>query len=502
VANSTPHLPTITLKPSGADDTARITTALTTLSNTGGVLQLAAGTFSVSATIKAPVGVQIIGAGASSTFVHWTNASPPWCLIQGTYNFAIENLTIESVAYGCGIVSSLTGSLRGHIHIIGVNMVRVGTPSTASAIYYDNLPNGTSVVSGGKADALQLAGNDIVIAHCNISASARPLFLENATNAWIRDNVFQTYAQGWYCLSGSDGVIFENNTINGATSVTSNWGGGGGINTLSGGSCSKDVYFANNILENFLSGNGEAMTTDGFGGTYYGEISGVKELGTTGTLAKDVVAGAPNPVGCGLFVLTGTAQGEMRQVTSVSGQSVTVASPFNPAPDDGSLVVITPLQANYLIIGNKISNTGTAIQFYGASYNCVVVDNQCKDAGPSSNSAQYYGGEQPSWYIEWLNNTFSGRQTSYSYSVNAPCLSVYTNPQPADKPGALSLGTVFRGNLQSGATRLVISTEMGTNFPNYPFLQDVIVEQNTIPTGQLYVQSRTYGIFLGKNTFH
>ena len=83
-----------------------------------------------------------------------------------------------------------------------------------------------------------------VVSGCDVYGSGRCLYLKGARGTWIHDNHFANGRWGWYCISGSDGLIFENNDITGADLMST----GGGLNCLDGSNYSQNVYFARNRM--------------------------------------------------------------------------------------------------------------------------------------------------------------------------------------------------------------------------------------------------------------
>ena len=88
---------------------------------------------------------------------------------------------------------------------------------------------------------------------------------------------------------------------------------------------------------------------------------------------------------------------------------MTLEQPFAIAPGPDTVATIMPLQENYLLIGNKISDTGIAIQLFGIAINDIIAENSSTRGGGFRNWAlNYEGGVQPSWYVQYFDNELAG----------------------------------------------------------------------------------------------
>ena len=88
---------------------------------------------------------------------------------------------------------------------------------------------------------------------------------------------------------------------------------------------------------------------------------------------------------------------------------MTLEQPFAIAPGPDTVAAIMPLQENYLLIGNKISDTGIAIQLFGIAINDIIAENSSIRGGGFRNWAlNYEGGVQPSWYVQYFDNELAG----------------------------------------------------------------------------------------------
>ena len=467
------------------DDTAAVQSALDKAGAAGGgIVFLPRGRYRLSDTLKLPRFTVLRGEAARESALFWPDTTtPPEALLLGTNSFAIENLTIYA-------------SMAKHI-IVGdqgltpdagnVRLWRVRTRVDAyrghlEAAEVDKRFRDTLRIVGG--DTVRLGGPNLRITQCDLYGSGRALYLSRASNAVIRGNAFYNGRHGWYCISGSDGLIFEDNTITGADLMST----GGGLNCLDGSSYSQNVYYARNTLGLMHGWDREAMTSDAGGGLYYGPIS--KAEGTALTLPEAPKSGR-NWAGAAVFVFNGKGWTQMRRVVKVEGDTVTIDRPWDVAPDATSLIGITMLQRHYILDGNDFSDAGIAIQFYGTSLEHIVSGNTCARAGGYQGIGKPYGGyqlppdknpcHQPSWFCQFVGNEIT-EGSIYRSGANNSILSgdsvigVFGWPLTKDWPWPYNVGSVVKRNTLDNNARI----HVGGNANDKPVASDAVIEYNTI----------------------
>jgi len=468
------------------DDTGAIQAALDKAGAAGGgVVLLPRGRYQVTAGLMMPRFVTLRGEATNLTALFWPDmASPPEALIQGTNSFALENLTL----YASMAKHIIVGDLGDKPDAGQVRLWRVRTRVDAyrghlSADETDKRHRALAKLSGG--DSVRLGGDDLHIEECDLYGSGRALFLSRVRNGFVRRNALYNGRHGWYCISGSDGLIFEDNTITGADLMAT----GGGLNCLDGSSYSQDVYYARNRLSLMHGWDREAMTSDAGGGLYYGTIA--KAEGTALTLPETPKVGGKTWAGAGVFVFSGKGWSQYRRIVKVEGDTITVDRPWDVAPDATSLVGITMLQRHYILAGNSFSDAGIAIQFYGSSLEHIVAGNTCARAGGYQGIGKAYGGyqlppdknpcHQPSWFCQYVGNEIT-EGSIYRSGANNSILSgdsvigVFGWPLTRDWPWPYNVGSVVRGNRLENNARI----QIGGNGNDQPSVSDAIVEGNTI----------------------
>ena len=492
----------------GRDDTEAFNSALAAAEkNGGGVVFVPRGRYQITGMLKLPRFTVLRGESADQTALFWPDmATPPEALIQGTNSFALENLTI----YASKCRHVIVGDLGDKPDSGNVRLWRVRTRVDA---YRDHLtPEETDEryrdllrISGGAS--VRLGGDNIVIAQCDFYGSGMALYLSRTRNGVVRGNAFYNGRGGWYEIAGSDGLIFEDNTITGADLAAT----GGGLDCLDGSSYSQNVYFSRNKLELMHGWDREAMTSDAGGGLYYGPIAGAE--GVTLTLPEAPKMGGRNWAGAAVFVFKGKGWTQVRRVVKVDGDRITVDRPWDVPPDSTSLVGITMMQRHYILADNAFSDAGIAIQFYGTSLEHIVSGNTCARAGGYQGIGKPYGGyqlppdknpcHQPCWFCQYVNNTIT-EGSIYRSGANNSILSgdsvigIYGWPLTKDWPWPYNVGSVVRGNLLDNNARLHVGGCSNDN----PSVSDAVLEFNTIRNADeaIRLDRAVRGILVRANT--
>ncbi|MBU0607736.1 MAG: right-handed parallel beta-helix repeat-containing protein [Armatimonadetes bacterium] len=468
------------------DDTGSIQDALNKAGAAGGgVVLLPRGRYQITAGLTMPRFVTLRGVATDQTALFWPDmATPPEALIQGTNSFALENLTLYASMAKHIIVGDLGDKPEsGNVRLVGVRTRVDAYRGHLSADEADKRLRELGKISGG--DSVRLGGDNLRIENCDLYGSGRALFLSRTCNGIVRGNALYNGRHGWYCISGSDGLVFENNTITGADLMAT----GGGLNCLDGSSYSQNVYYAHNTLRLMHGWDREAMTSDAGGGLYYGPIA--QATGATLTLPEALNPGRRNWAGAAVFIFSGKGWSQYRRVAKVEGDTVTVDRPWDVPPDATSLVGITMLQRHYILDGNSFSDAGIAVQFYGSSLEHIVAGNTCARAGGYQGIGKAYGGyqlppdknpcHQPSWFCQYVDNEIA-EGAIYRSGANNSILSgdsvigVFGWPLTRDWPWPYNVGSVVRGNRLDNNARI----HVGGNGNDKPTVSDVVVENNTV----------------------
>jgi hypothetical protein len=457
----------------------------------GGIVYLPHGRYLVSATIAVPAHVRLKGERTDLVNLVWPDFSdPPDVLIKGKSDFSVEDLTIYASNHRHVISGGFTEGLpqAAPVSNIAIRRVRV----RASAFRGLMEPEATFKrmtemqhrfpYSSGP-DSIRLSGDNIEVTDCDVLGSGRSLYLFQASNAIISGNILNNGRYGWYSITGSRQVIFENNVVSAADLQ----GTGGGINTLSESvTASENIFMTRNTFKGIYGWDREALTADGPGGYYFGHAR---------TIAPDRLAlldGAgvsrrSNWVGAVAMVVNGRGAGQFARVTAAPEtmsaapeMSVALDRTLQVSLDATSLITITQMQQNYLIIDNQFEDAGVAAQSFGIALNHVFAGNRSTRTGGFYVIGLQYDHFQPSWQVQLLDNRIIEGNV---YRAHREALSeeaaigVRAN-QTEIKAGAPPLvrAVIVRGNrLEQDAHVEVLGFSAAS-----PGVRDVVVEDNTI----------------------
>lgn len=486
-----------------ADDTPAVQKALDAAGRDGGVVYFPRGRYQMTGAVTIPRGVRLRGERRDWVSVFWPDMdAPPEALLRGSNHFGLEKLTLYASNYRHFIAGDLEPGAAGEPGDVRIDQVTIRAvryrghlkPEQIDQRYREAL----KVASG---DTLRLGGADIVITDSDIYGSGRALYLKQPRGAYVARNHFYNGRNGWYSLSGVDGLIFEDNEITGADLAAT----GGGINTLGGLPYSQNVYFARNTLSLMHGWDREAMTSDGPGGYYYGNVqkAGAQALTLAGAPAER--AGPPQRWrGAGVFVLSGRGMGQFAQVRDVQGATVEMDRPWQVAPDATSVLTIAPIQQNYLFIDNTFTDAGVALQYYGTSVNHVAAGNKSTRTGGFLNIGTWYHHYQPTWYCQFLGNeilegnVYRGGPNNATLSGEAVIGTRGLQRAPNTAP--LALASILRGNHLHSNAHLEVN---GGNDRAAPGVRDVIVENNRVENAQvgLAISAGVTGLWAGGNQY-
>jgi len=471
------------------DDTAAILAALAKAEqNGGGVVFFPRGRYAVSDALTIPRHTVLRGASCESVCLAWPDlAAPPTALVQGTNSFAIEELTLYANNYRHVIVGDLgdqpeAGNVRLHHVRVRANIYR-GHPTPEQV---DERFRASLRLSTGGGDTVRLGGANVQITDCDLYGSGRVMFLSRVRGGRVSGNKLYNGRWGWYCISGSDGLVFENNELIGADLMST----GGGLNCLDGSAYSQNVFFAHNQLRRMHGWDREAMTSDAGGEAYFGKI-----LSADGT--KLTLAGEPNWrnkdwTGAGVFVLAGKGAGQYRRIASCEGTTVQVDRPWAVSPDAGSDICMTMFHCHYILLDNEFTDTG-AMQFYGTSIECLVAENRGARMQGFRGLGLWYHGYQPSWFCQFLDNQIL-EGNYYHWSSATEAILEVLGAKHGPYEGPLNRGAVLRRNTLHNNAQIRVT---GT-------CADAIVEGNRVENAQqaIFVSRDTTRVLVRGNSFH
>ncbi|MCK1573660.1 glycosyl hydrolase family 28-related protein [Bradyrhizobium sp. 174] len=484
------------------DDTESLKAAIYALDQRGGgTVMLPRGQYRLSQALTIPPRTTLRGEDRSLVRLVWSEfATPPYALIEGSTDFAIEDLTIFAGNHGHVISGGfLPASDDSEADARNITLRRI---TVRASMYRGHLtPEQTTErfvaalkFSSGGPDTVRLSGENLTIEDCDLYGSGRSLFLREPHGAYIRGNKFYNGRWGWYSISGADGVIFERNEVIGADLQST----GGGVNTLHRVTqFSQNVAFLRNHFEMIQGWDREAMTSDGPRGCYYGPIASISLDERSATLPDNTADKKIDLRGClgaGIFILDGKGVGQVRRIQAVEGSTILLDHPFNVQPDTSSIATVTSYQRNYLMIENDFSDAGIAVQFWGSSVNHIVAGNIARrTSGFLNRGVQYQRAYQPTWYTQFLNNQILEGDLGADAVLGTWGIQRPPNRSP------LSVGTIMRGNQLKGNAHI----EVRGYSKAAPGVRDTIVENNLVENAQtgILIDDGTSGVFLRDNRF-
>ncbi|PTQ89772.1 pectate lyase-like protein [Agitococcus lubricus] len=431
------------------DHTIAFKTALADLAtHGGGTLYLPAGHYRLSNSLFIPKNTQILGDGNLATHLIWSkiDKQESIALINLEDNTRLQGFSMyhDDAAFG---INSPSDRVINNVHIedivIRMSAYRGHPTSEMLTKIYDQILKRFS----NKLDTIRLQANNITLKNNDIYGTGRSFAFIDSHGINIQNNKFYNGRRGWYSFSGCSEIIFRNNTITGADLMAS----GGGINTLGNKVSSRNLYFANNTLGMFNGWDREAFTSDGGGASYFGHVQSHKEnqlLLATNLRSKGLRL-TPYE-GAVLFVVDGKGVGQYAKVISMSENLVHLDRKLDVALDNSSKIIICPLQENYIIVNNTISDAAIGIQLYGTGLNHVVYGNTSIRTGGINLLGLWYGGYQSAWYTLVAHNALYGSANTRKFNptrtdLHTSNITVEARPRSTDELN-LVYGIVIRNN--------------------------------------------------------
>lgn len=466
-----------------ADDTRRINEALAAMAQTGGTVRLGRGQFIVTGTLNVPPGVELAGESADLTTVTLKDSlTPPASVVHGRTDFAVRDLSFDAITHKAIISAGFDGEQPADdARNITIDRVVIRASLYRGRVTDELLRQRLAAAArpnGQGTEAVRLSGANVSLTNSDIVASAGSLVLLGVENGVVRNNLLYN-GKGYYNITRSQKVLFEDNTVTGADLE----GSGGGVSTLGkvGRAVSMNILVKNNRFLRFFGWDREALTTDGSGGSPIGPIAfraGDTVAQRLGPPAADDQL--PTYTRGSVYVLAGRGAGQVRRLISATPTSLTVDAPFAVDSDGGTFAILAYQQVNYLFVDNHFEDA-SGIQLFGVSYNHVIAGNTFIRSDGVRLRALSYGSVQPIFSVQVLGNRMVSPSPGDETGVE-----LRTTPPP-DFAAPMVRGVVVRGNDVLAAGRILLR---GTNNRDSG-LVDVVIERNRVE------RSRT-GIFVDK----
>ena len=491
------------------DDSYAFKQALDKAAEMGGaIVYLPRGRYKLTEPIVMPTNTILRGERREWTEVLWPDFKEadqvPQFMVTGGRRWAVENISFYCANYTHFLGVDYKDPEAGDVHVRRIRVRAVMYRGHLKPEQVDERFRKSLKLSTGGGDTIRLAGDNLEVVDSDLYGSGRSIFLYRPHGAMITGNDFYNGRWGWYCISGADGVVFENNTLTGGDLMST----GGGINCLYGVPWSQNVYYAHNTLKLMHGWDREAMTSDAGGGTYAGAVASADAQSIT--VADDPNWSRKDWTGSAVFVLDGKGMGQYRRIVKYDGRKVELDEPWTVVPDSTSIVTITMLQRNYMFIDNSFADASVAMQYYGVSIGNIAVGNRSARTAGFKSMALNYHGMQPSWYCQWIGNEilegnfYQGGSNQSTLAAEAE-LVVLAHPRRGDWQWPMSLGTVVRGNKLHSNAHITIGSRdaAGPDGKTPTFTRDVVVEQNHVANADrgVWVHRDTAGVLVQNNTF-
>jgi hypothetical protein len=494
---------------SGAnDDTAAIRAALAAArKNGGGVVYFPRGRYRATGALAIPRFTVLRGEKREWASLFWPDLpKPPESLLQGVNSFGLEDLTLYCGNYRNFLSSDTQGKDAGDVFLRRLR-VRADVyrghmaPEEIDRRYREGLKTGF----GGGYWLVVLGGRNLEVTDCDLYSSSCVISLTQPRGARIERNILGAGRWGGGGVFGGDGLILADNHYLGNDLMS--WGAAGGL----GFGNLSHVYIGGNTFALEHGGDREPITSDASGEVYHGRIASGDAAGIT--LPQPPKDTGPRWQGAAVYVVGGRGEGQWRKLARFAGRRIVVDRPWDVVPDASSTVAIVYLLHRWLILDNRFSDTGMAVQLYGAALEHIVAGNRSIRTAGYHNFGMNYYGVQPSWYVQWLGNEvlegniYNADHDNWRLSGDAH-IGVYGLIGPEWRL-PVTVGTVIRANRLHNNASIVLGTELGqSGLPapagrNDPLVKDTIVEGNLVEHSDVgvYLFQTAHSTLLRDNRF-
>jgi len=362
--------------------------------------------FPVPFPLEIPPGVSLKGESKELVSLFFPERKTPLsCLIKGSDNFKIEDLTIYTQGKHGNIINGGSNVEINRIRIRANCCYRVGTREAKyePANYREHQKLGY---------AIDLNSNNFQITDCDIYHSGSTIHLTHCEYGLISGNKL-CHSCNYLMAQGCRKIIFENNECR-----SNNLFAHGGSWAIGDGKWIENLYFANNRSFHHYGADRENITTDNHGTAYLGKIQKVdkneiifKNAPEWGVEHKDMIPDWNNTC---IYILAGKGAGQYRKITGCHGRVIQIKTPFAVEPDEKSLISIGVYNGRNLFIGNCAEDAGSVVQLYPPNCECIITANESRrggnfSAGGMLTSSMPWGGNrvEPSWYNQFLGNVVS-----------------------------------------------------------------------------------------------
>ncbi|PZA13619.1 hypothetical protein DNX69_04505 [Rhodopseudomonas palustris] len=462
----------------------------------GGTVYLPRGRYLVRGAIDVPPNVTLKGEATHLVNLAWPDlADPPEALISGTTHFAIEDLTIYASNHRHVIVGGFSGGKAvQEAADIAIRRVRIRASAYRGLMdpeaTYRRMQDIERQFPSTGPHTIRLSGRRLTVTDNDVLGSGSALLLLDASDAVIASNIIANGRYGWYSITGSNRVIFENNTVRAADLQ----GTGGGINTLfSTLNGSENVFIGRNRFEGLYGADREAVTADGPGGLYLGPARSIDPQQLSLQNIPVPMPARPDWAGAAVMVVGGHGVGQTARVVGTARSAdaterrLRLDRPLQVPLDQTSIVDVTLARENFLIVGNRFEDCGVAAQSYGTGLNHVIADNISIRTGGFFAIGLVYSHVQPGWQIQLLDNhivegNIYRAGTSRAVLSEESAIGVHAyRIGAASSETVLTRAVIVRGNRLDEDAHLEIKSAPSI----HPAVRDVVIEDNVVGASRI-----------------
>ena len=386
----------------GKDDMGAVQAALAAAKkNGGGVVYFPRGRYLVTGMLTIPRFTVLRGEKREWVNILWPDMpKPPETLIRGTNSFGCEEITFYCNNYKTFLTSDVEGKDAGNVFLrrlrVRANVYR-GHKTKPEEV--DRRYRKAVTADFGAYYLVVSGGRNVEVTDCDLSSSGCVINLMRPQGARIERNIIGIGRWGSSLVFGGDGLIIADNQYVG--NDLQSWGAAGGL----GFGNLRHVCIRRNSFSQEYGGDREPITSDASGSLYCGVPTTSDPTSITLALPETPNDAAVRTyVGGAIYVVAGKGEGQWRRIFRFEGSTIIVDRTWDVIPDASSTVVVTHNLDQWLILDNDFSDTGMAVQFYGAALEHIVAGNRSsRTVGYHNFGANYYG-PQPNWYVQWLDN--------------------------------------------------------------------------------------------------
>lgn len=355
-----------------------IQTAIDELADTGGTVELGAGTFNVSSHITVPSNINIVGQGAA-TIVDFGNNSAQFQVVgSNAYSTGTVSITRDTTAVVGAGGATFTSAMVGRFILLGELWYEITAFTDATHITIGVNFSGTTL--SGATYVLATIVSGVSLSNFVIQNSAIALVKDQYTNASVYSHLI--FSDGLVAIDGDDSsglltnFIFVQDCTTGVDFLNTEFClmlQSTFVNVISGG-----AVVWNNVDNGFISviaiqncvGNGVTYTSCrnfGIAGASIKEITGkgIEFVSACRDAAyENCFIGFCSSDGIKLTATTDSIQMAAMQINNNSGWGINIAA----ATCDNNTIVGNTFESN---VSGNITNTGTGTIIAGNSPNSV-----------------------------------------------------------------------------------------------------------------------------------